>query len=67
VTSYWFNVLLSWEQALGLEAALNLTNSLGNLSPMLRKCNLTGGDLVLEAKSISTNFKNTTSFYKMLK
>lgn len=67
MTSYWFNVLVSWEQALGLETALNITNSLGNLSPMLRKCNLTSGDIVTEAKTISNNFETTSSFYKMLK
>jgi hypothetical protein len=48
---YNYLTIYSYQMSLGLETTLNFTNSLGNLSPMLRNCNMTSGELALEIEA----------------
>mmetsp|Transcript_43105 Transcript_43105/g.31486 ORF Transcript_43105/g.31486 Transcript_43105/m.31486 type:complete len:104 (+) Transcript_43105:349-660(+) len=60
-------MVLSFNESLVYEGVLNVTNALGQMSPMSRKCDLTVADLANSFNASIDNFQNFRAFYYMLK
>lgn len=50
-----------------MDVVLNFTDALGNISPVLRKCNITTAYLSEEIDAGKGNWNSFKSFYYMLK
>ena len=61
------NMTLSIEAQLPLAATLNLTNSMGEWSPILRQCYQIGGEVSRNWGPYWKKYQNFTLFYQMIK